>query len=218
MALPEERHQCDRACPFELRILFHTIYFHGGSWKVNHRLTLIFSPSTFVESNDIENHVLNYNERYVKNRSAWVLPHPVASHLSRCHPLFLWRTCTLPPILAQAKLSVIGMRNTPPRPSEPERLVLAIAKDSVLKGLPTQSGANPSTTTPNVPSDLVLSLWCAQRVLIQTPSTFGSPNPFYWASASSENQWRLLANRVSDSSSMSPSNRQTGKQIASKDE
>lgn len=178
----------------------------------------LFSVQVLVISTDIENHGLNDNERYVKNRSVRVLPLTVASHLSRCQPLFLWRTCTLPPILAQAKLSVIGMRNTPPRPSEPERLVLAIAKDDVLKDLNTQSESNPSTTTPNVPSDLVLSLWCAQRVIIQTPSTFGSPNSFYWANASSENQWRLLANHGSDSSSMSPSNHRTGKQLASKDE
>jgi hypothetical protein len=99
------------------------------------------------------------NERYVKNRSDMEFDLlTVANHLSRCQPLFLWRTCTLPPILAQAKLCVIGMRNTPPRPSEPERLVLAIAKDSVLKDRNTQSESDPSTATPNVPSALVLSL------------------------------------------------------------
>lgn len=43
--------------------------------------------------------------------------------------LFLWRTCTFPPKLTQAKLSIKVPRSAPLRPSESERLVLAIAKD-----------------------------------------------------------------------------------------
>lgn len=47
--------------------------------------------------------------------------------------LFLWRTCTFPPVLTQARRSGKGQRSTPQRPSELKRLVSAIAKDKAAQ-------------------------------------------------------------------------------------
>jgi hypothetical protein len=70
--------------------LTHSCYF--GAWKVNQKSTTIYSFS-------VQAHYL-----YRHRKPSWT--HHWYFYQCFIQLLFLWRTCTLPPILVQAKLSI----------------------------------------------------------------------------------------------------------------
>lgn len=103
---------------------------------------------------------------------------PVNFFTKLIQPLFLWRTCTLPPILVQAKLSIRCNVVLPCGLLTQNGWCSPLPRTRDVQRPRHRSATRPKQSpTPNVPSEPGLfSMFYRNGYPIQIPSTFGSPN------------------------------------------